>query len=145
MSFSYKYPRLALTVDIAVFSCKDSIPKVLLIQRKNEPFKDNWALPGGFVDMDETVDEAAFRELKEETALEFRELKQFKVFSSVDRDPRGRTVSVVFVGELCGKAVALLAQDDAKDLGWFSIDSLPVLAFDHDDILKEIIADYNYY
>jgi len=112
--------------------------KVLLIQRLIPPFKDKWAIPGGFVNMDETVEQAAERELKEETGLENVILSQFKTYSAVDRDPRGRTISVVFTGIAKKDAVAVAA-DDAKDAAWYKVNNLPELAFDHQEILNEFL------
>ncbi len=136
MSFTYKYPRPALTVDAIVFRKTPEL-QVLLIERLNEPFKEMWAFPGGFVDMDETVEEAAKRELEEETSLVGIELKQFYTFSAIDRDPRHRTVSVVFVGFANEKAKPK-AGDDAKNAKWFSLEHLPKLAFDHAEILEKV-------
>ncbi len=139
MSFTYKYPRPALTVDAIVLK-KTHVVQVLLIQRANEPFKEMWAFPGGFVDMDETVEEAVVRELEEETSLSGIELKQFHTFSAVDRDPRHRTVSVVFYGFANEKAKPI-AGDDAKNAQWFDLDNLPKLAFDHQEILEKIVEE----
>ncbi len=94
MSFSYKYPRPAVTVDAIVFAFIGEKKEVLLIQRKNPPFKGLWALPGGFVDMNETLEEAVKRELQEETGIQIENLQQFKAYSRVDRDPRERAISV---------------------------------------------------
>jgi len=138
MSFTYKYPRPALTVDAIVFRKTPDL-QVLLIQRLNEPFKEMWAFPGGFVDMDETVEVAVERELEEETALTGIVLKQYQTFSAIDRDPRHRTVSVVFYGFANEKAIPI-AGDDAKNAKWFGLDNLPKLAFDHAEILKELIS-----
>lgn len=138
MSYTYPYPRPALTVDAVIFQRTDNELKVLLIERKNNPFQGCWAFPGGFVDMEETVEEAAVRELEEETGLTAIDLTQFKVYSDVNRDPRGRVVSVVFYG-VVNHDVILKANDDAKDAQWFSVENLPTLAFDHDKILKEIL------
>jgi len=138
MSFTYKYPRPALTVDAVVFK-KTSALEVLLIQRGNEPFKNLWAFPGGFVDMDETVEMAVDRELQEETGIRDITLKQFKTFSAIDRDPRFRIVSVVFVG-ITKANMEPIAGDDAKNAKWFNINDLPELAFDHKEILKEICS-----
>ncbi|MCB2207174.1 MAG: NUDIX hydrolase [Bacteroidetes bacterium] len=134
MTYSYKYPRPALTVDIAIFREGKDDHEILLIKRKNNPFKGMWALPGGFVDMDETVETAASRELFEETSLSGIHLEQFHVFSEVDRDPRGRTVSVVFTGLLKDDQEAK-AKDDAKEARWFDLEKLPELAFDHRKII----------
>ena len=139
MPFTYKYPRPALTVDAIVFK-KTHVVQVLLIQRANEPFKEMWAFPGGFVDMDETVEEAVVRELEEETALNGISLKQFQTVSAIDRDPRHRTVSVVFVGFANEKAKPI-AGDDAKNAQWFDLDNLPKLAFDHQEILEKIVEE----
>lgn len=133
--YAYEYPRPAVTVDALVL-CKQRA-ELLLIQRKNEPFKNSWALPGGFVDMNETLEEAVKRELKEETNLTISSLKQFKTYSKVNRDPRGRTISTVFYAILDQKPSNLYAKDDAKNLKWFSLGNLPTLAFDHNEIIAE--------
>jgi len=138
MNYSYAYPRPALTVDAVIFKHKGNTCELLLIQRKNEPFKGKWALPGGFVDMDETVEEAVERELLEETGLSGIELHQMHTFSAINRDPRGRTVSVVFWGIVENNAVPV-SGDDAADANWFQIDKLPGLAFDHDEVTKMAI------
>lgn len=132
--FCYKYPRPAFTVDALIYNDD----KVLLIQRKNDPFKGEWALPGGFMDMDETPEQAAIRELQEETGLGFKDLIQFKTYGDVDRDPRHRTISTVFYGNYFDAIKQVLkAGDDAKDANWFSINNLPKLAFDHLKIINE--------
>jgi len=138
MTYTYDYPRPALTVDIAVFAKKLKGYEVLLISRKNDPFSGMWALPGGFVDMDETVETAASRELFEETNLKGIHLEQFHVFSEVERDPRGRTVSVVFTGFLQDDQ-KVKAKDDAKEARWFSVKKIPELAFDHRKIMDMLI------
>jgi 8-oxo-dGTP diphosphatase len=137
MSYTYKYPRPAVTVDMAVLRERQKGYELLLIRRKHDPYAGKWALPGGFVDMDETVEEAAARELYEETNLKDVALEQFHVFSKVDRDPRGRTISVIFTGFLTGDR-AVKAKDDAQDARWFPLDKLPPLAFDHDEIVGMI-------
>jgi len=137
MSYTYKYPRPAVTVDMAVLRERQKGYELLLIRRKHDPYAGKWALPGGFVDMDETVEEAAARELYEETNLKDVALEQFHVFSRVDRDPRGRTISVIFTGFLTGDR-AVKAKDDAQDARWFPLDKLPPLAFDHDEIVGMI-------
>ena len=108
---------------------------MLLIQRRHEPFADHWALPGGFVDQDESLEAAATRELKEETGLARAKFKQIGAFGDPGRDPRGHTVSVAFTALLKSKGKAEAA-DDAKDVGWHKVKRLPKLAFDH----KKIIA-----
>ena len=134
--YTYDYPRPSLTVDMIVTRNVSSGIELLLIQRLNPPFKDQWALPGGFVDMDETLEQAAARELAEETGLTDVELKQFKAYSEPGRDPRGHTISVVFIGQVVHNAKAI-AGDDAKKVNWFNINKLPHLAFDHDEIVGE--------
>lgn len=137
--YIYKYPRPSLTVDAAVFLRECGKLKILLIKRKNPPYEDCWALPGGFVDMDETLDVAAGRELKEETGLENVNLTQLATFGAVDRDPRGRTVSVVYYGETTIDNCEVKGNDDASKAEWFDINNLPKLAFDHAEIVKEAI------
>jgi 8-oxo-dGTP diphosphatase len=132
--YTYKYPRPAVTVDILVFRKKMS--EVLLIKRLHPPFEGKWALPGGFMDMDETLEAAAVRELEEETGLSGIELKQLHAFSALDRDPRHRTVSVAFYGVLENEQTLARAGSDAKEAEWFNLNDLPPLAFDHDKILK---------
>jgi 8-oxo-dGTP diphosphatase len=139
MSYTYEYPRPALTVDAVVFRNNCDKTEVLLIQRDRYPFEGMWALPGGFVEMDETLEQAVNRELKEETGLSGIELKQLHAFSEVGRDPRGRTVSVTFYG-IAGKDNSKVkGGDDARDARWFPVDDLPELAFDHDEIIEMAI------
>ena len=133
MPFTYEYPRAALTVDALVFSM--DIKHILLVQRSMPPFKDQWALPGGFVGMDETLEEAVSRELEEETGLRRVELNQFHAFSAIDRDPRHRTISVVFYALIDHTLTQVHGGDDASDARWFNMNDLPVLAFDHDEII----------
>ena len=139
MAYTYHYPHFALTADAVVFSKSEEGLNVLLIRRANEPFKDCWAFPGGYVDIEETVDHAVQRELEEETGVSGVSLKRFDLFDAVDRDPRERTVTVAYYGFSHDSAGPIKAGDDAKDARWFSVDSLPVLAFDHATILKMIL------
>jgi 8-oxo-dGTP diphosphatase len=139
MAVTYSYPRPALTVDSVVFKQKTNQAEVLLIQRDKPPFEGMWALPGGFVEMDETLEEAALRELEEETGITEVSLIQLHTFGAPDRDPRHRTVSVVFWGWLESNQKAV-AGDDARSLRWFDINKLPELAFDHKMILQMAIA-----
>jgi len=134
---SYSYPRPAVTVDAILISKQNS---VLLIERGREPFKGKWALPGGFIDMDEPLETACMRELEEETGIRISELKQFKTFGAVDRDPRHRTISVVFYAFTENELIAR-AGDDAAKVQWFPIGQLPELAFDHQLILEEFKAE----
>jgi 8-oxo-dGTP diphosphatase len=138
--YTYKYPRPALTVDCAIFcTCKNK-EYVLLIQRANPPYQNSWAFPGGFVDMDEDLDVAAYRELKEETGFSAISLEQFKTYGAVNRDPRGRTVSVVFRGRLESSELPVVkGDDDAAQAVWQDMDHLPALAFDHDEIMKDLL------
>lgn len=131
MPYTYDYPRLMLTVDAVVFRLNDKIPEVLLIQRKYDPFAGMWALPGGFVDMEETVEQAVVRELEEETGLKLEKLEQLHIFSEIGRDPRGRTVSVTFFGIADFIHSTVKGGDDASDAKWFPLDKMPDLAFDH--------------
>ncbi len=139
MKFCYEYPRPAITVDAVVLT-DDSTPKVLLIRRKNPPFQNAWAFPGGFVDMDETLEEAVVRELQEETAILLPNLQQFKAYSRINRDPRFRAISVAFIGTVRETDCQLNAQDDAADARFFPVTSLPDLAFDHKQILEEVLS-----
>lgn len=134
MNYCYDYPRPAVCVDIILIDVDSN--SILLIQRKNEPFKDFWAFPGGFVDENEDVLNAALRELSEETSIEGVELQQFKTYGTPGRDPRGHVISVIFFGK-CNHQIHAKAGDDAKNLVWFKLDNLPKLAFDHKQILDE--------
>lgn len=136
MSYKYEYPRPAVTVDIMMFSKESDDTYILLIQRKHDPFKNEWALPGGFVEMDETLEESALRELEEETGIKGITIQQFSTFGDPGRDPRGRTVSIIFYGNTNRHSTYSKAGDDAKHLEWHSIRKLPELAFDHKKILK---------
>ena len=140
MSYTYKYPRPALTADCVVFT-KEKDPKVLLIQRANDPFKGCWAFPGGFMEMNETTEQCAIRELKEETGLYVTDIKQIGAYSKVDRDPRGRTVTVAYLA-IVDTTLDVEGQDDAAKAQWFYVKATPKLAFDHNDILKDAINLY---
>ena len=139
MSYVYEYPRPALTVDIIIFLKEKEDTKILLIQRGHYPFEGLWALPGGFVDINETLEKAAKRELQEETGLKDIELSQFYTFGDLNRDPRGRTVSVVYYGFVKTENSTVKGGDDAHDAKWFSLKSLPLLAFDHNIIIEEAL------
>ena len=139
MAYQYEYPRPAVSVDNVVFQEINKSLHLLLIQRKNEPFQHQWALPGGFLDMHETLEEAAARELKEETGLEAVSLEQLGAYSTVDRDPRTRVISVAFkIHVAAGDKPA--AADDALDAQWFPVDQLPPLAFDHQQIVSDALV-----
>lgn len=143
MPYSYEYPRLMLTVDAVVFRRNDTVLEVLLIRRKHEPFAGMWALPGGFVDMDETVEEAIVRELEEETGLNMESLQQLYTFSAIGRDPRGRSVSVTFYGQTDLDNSSVQGEDDADEARWFSVYQLPELAFDHINVVKMALTKIN--
>lgn len=138
MEYTYEYPRAMNTVDIVVYGVQGGHLKILLIKRGREPYKDCWAFPGGFLNMDEDLKACASRELKEETGLELTRLRQFYTFGRPDRDPRGRVISTAFIGFVkIDEFENLKADDDAKDLQWFDIDKLPKMAFDHDEIFRK--------
>ena len=134
--FSYKYPRPAVTVDSIVFVNENNSTYILLIQRGREPFKNKWALPGGFIELDETLETACKRELLEETGLAVDKMTQFKTFDAVNRDPRHRTISVAFFCELHERKT-VRGGDDAARAEWFPVSDLPELAFDHQQIMNE--------
>ncbi len=140
MSYTYLYPRPALTVDAVVFTFMNDRLKVLLIKRADEPFKGRWAFPGGFVDENEKVEDAVKRELYEETGMKDIELKQFYTASESGRDPRGWTVSVIFYGFVFSEKANVKAGSDAKDAQWHSISNLPPLAFDHQKIMNRALT-----
>lgn len=135
MPYSYEHPRPALTVDCVVFGLDDTDLKVLLIQRSVAPFKGNWALPGGFVHVEETLEEAARRELEEETGLRNVFLEQLYTFGELKRDPRERIISVAWYALVNLRDHKVKAATDAGEAAWFSLDDLPTLAFDHATIL----------
>jgi 8-oxo-dGTP diphosphatase len=132
--YTYDYPRPAVTVDMVLVS-RTRPRQVLLIRRKHEPFAGKWALPGGFVDMDESLEDAARRELHEETGVTVADLEQLHTFGDPRRDPRGRTISVVYLAAIDPRSVMAQAADDAEEAGWFPLTQLPPLAFDHADVL----------
>lgn len=141
MAYTYKYPRPAVTADCIVIT-REGDAKVLLIQRGDEPYKGCWAFPGGFMNMDETTEQCAKRELEEETGLKVYDIHQIGTFSKVDRDPRGRTITVAYLA-IIDKPMSVVGQDDAEKAEWWSLSSLPQLAFDHDEIMSKAIALYN--
>src|SRR6058998_3364101 len=140
MSYHYKYPRPALTVDCVVFGFDEGELKVLLIERALAPFKGRWALPGGFVRVDETVDDAARRELVEETGLRDVFLEQLYTFGEVNRDPRERVVSVAYYALVKLADFSTKAATDARDARWFPLSKVPQLAFDHAEILATALT-----
>jgi 8-oxo-dGTP diphosphatase len=133
--YCYDYPRPSVTVDIVLFYQAKEGLEILLIQRAKEPFKDHWALPGGFVDKDESLEAAATRELLEETKLSRARFKQIGAFGDPGRDPRGHTVSIAFAAILKNKP-KVEGSDDAKEAAWHPIKRLPKLSFDHKKIIR---------
>ncbi len=140
MPHTYEYPRPALTVDAVVFGLDDGELKILLIERGLKPFKGRWALPGGFVQEGETLDEAVTRELEEEAGLKKVFLEQLYTFGAVKRDPRERVVSVAYYALVKLAGHTTRAATDAADARWFPATAVPVLAFDHADILAMALA-----
>jgi 8-oxo-dGTP diphosphatase len=136
VSHSYEYPRAALAVDCVVFGLDESDLKVLLIQRKIPPFQHAWALPGGFVRVDETIDDAAQRELREEAGVSDVYLEQLYTFGDLGRDPRERVVTVAYYALAKLGDHRIRAATDAMGVGWFALDDLPKLAFDHEMIVE---------
>ena len=136
MAYTYKYARPALTVDCVVFGLDEEDLKILLIQRGLEPFKDRWALPGGFVTVGEDIENAARRELKEETGLDNIYLEQLYTFGKPDRDPQEHVVTVAYYALVNLLDHKVKASTDANDAAWFCIDDIPALAFDHEIILQ---------
>lgn len=127
--------KIFVTVDVLIVKTFELEQQILLIKRKNDPFKDCWALPGGFVDENEDLELAAIRELVEETQVKVSHLEQIGAFGKPYRDPRGHMVSVAYFGQVDTNTIAMAA-DDAKEIGWFSVTNLPSLAFDHSAIIE---------
>ena len=136
MSHTYEFPRAAVTVDCVVFGLDETELKVMLIQRDIAPFEGKWALPGGFVRIEETVEAAARRELREETGMDKVFLEQLYTFGDLDRDPRERVITVAWYALVRLSDHRVKAATDARDAAWFDMHKLPQLAFDHDSILK---------
>ncbi|PAY16897.1 NUDIX hydrolase [Rhodopirellula sp. SM50] len=136
MTSTYEFPRPALTVDCVVFGLDEPDLKVLFIRRDLEPYRGKWALPGGFVHVEESLEDAAKRELREETGLEKVFLEQLYTYGDVDRDPRERVVTVAYYALVRLSDHRVVAATDARDAAWFGVHDVPRLAFDHDRILK---------
>ena len=130
----YKYPHAAITTDCVIFGYDGKLLKVLLVERGIEPFKGQWAFPGGFMKLDETAEEGARRELKEETGLDAAYIEQFHTFTKVGRDPRERVITIAYYALV--RIAEVKGADDAADARWFALDEIPRLAFDHDEILE---------
>lgn len=135
--YTYDWPRPMVTVDAVVFNLSGGRTQVLLINRGREPYKGKWAVPGGFVEMDEELEDAVARELQEETGLTGVQLEQMRTFGTCGRDPRGRQISIAFTGIATEGQEKIRAGDDAAEAKWFDIKELPEdLAFDHDEMIK---------
>lgn len=135
MMYTYKHPRPSITVDVVAFTIKNDHLSVLLVKRAKHPFRGSWALPGGFININEDLETAAMREFVEETSIKGAYLEQLHTYGNPDRDPRGRVVSIAYIALLpyekpCGKSDATLAE-------WYPINHLPELAFDHADIIRD--------
>lgn len=139
-----KYERPSVTVDIVIFTIIDNDLKVLLIKRKVPPYQSFWAIPGGFVKMYESLEEAAFRELKEETGVSDVYLEQLYSFGEPDRDPRTRVITVAYFALINSEKLELYASTDAEEVRWYSTKALPLLAFDHSKIMDYAITRLRY-
>jgi len=140
MPHTYEYPRPAVTVDAVVFGFDGAELQILLIERALEPFAGCWAVPGGFVDMNESLEAAALRELQEETGITRVFLEQLYTFGDVQRDPRGRVISVAYYALVKPSEHPTAAATDARQARWFPVSDLPPLAFDHDKIVAVALA-----
>lgn len=140
-TYTYEYARPSVTADCVVFCHKSDALHVLLIERKLEPFKGCWALPGGFMMMDEDAETAAKRELYEETGVKVNHVKQCGAFTEVDRDPRERVVTIAYYAVIDNMEAT--AADDACKAEWFPVEDFPPLAFDHNQIIQTALKDMN--
>jgi 8-oxo-dGTP diphosphatase len=144
-SFTYEYPRPEVSVDIVVFTVRNNRLQVLLVRRGREPFRGEWALPGGFVQIEESLDQAALRELQEETGLAEAYLEQLYTYGRPDRDPRGRVITVAYFALIPADApVRLEGGSDADETGWWALEDRPQLAFDHDEIISYALRRLRY-
>jgi len=133
--YVYEWPRPMVTADAVVFRFARGKARLLLVRRKHDPYKGDWAIPGGFIELDEELADAAARELKEETGLVNIRLEQMRTFGTCGRDPRGRQITIVFMGIAGSRQSRLKAGDDAAEARWFDIDKLPKnMAFDHREV-----------
>ncbi len=143
--YTYEYPRPALTVDIVIFTLRENRLQLLLIQRREDPYAGMWALPGGFVRVEESLEEAASRELAEETGVSEAYLEQLYTYGDVDRDPRGRVVTVAYFALIPADApVRSEGGSDARQARWHPLESLPPLAFDHREIVTYALRRLRY-
>lgn len=148
MAYTYDYPHPAVTVDIVIFTIRSDELKVLLIKRALSPFKGEWALPGGFVNLDESLDAAARRELEEETDVAGVYLEQLYTFGTPGRDPRERVITIAYYALIPSDRIVLQAATDAEGVSWFGMEELRELAFDHSEILgrahERLVAKLDY-
>ncbi|MES9872918.1 MAG: NUDIX domain-containing protein [Candidatus Sedimenticola sp. PURPLELP] len=135
-SHCYEYPHPAVTTDVVVFTIREQRLQLLLVKRGSEPFKGHWALPGGFVDIDEDLEACAKRELQEETGVSGVYLEQLYTFGKPDRDPRERVISIAYYALVASEKLELRAASDATDAAWFPLEQLPELAFDHNRVIE---------
>ncbi len=143
--FTYEYPRPALTVDVVCFTLRENRLNVLLIQRAEPPFAGMWALPGGFVQMEESLEQAALRELEDETGIREAYLEQLYTYGETNRDPRGRVVTVAYFALISAdKPVRIEGTREVTRAGWFPVDELPELAFDHTEIIGYALRRLRY-
>ena len=136
MPFTYRYPHPAVTTDIVIFTIRQDELKILLIKRALPPHRNQWALPGGFIKLEESLEEGAKRELQEETGVTGVYLEQLYTFGRPDRDPRERVITVAYLALIPANEPEIKAATDAEDVSWFGLKELPDLAFDHKRILK---------
>lgn len=148
MAFTYEYPHPAVTTDVVIFTIREQRLELLLVRRASAPFRDCWALPGGFIEIDEDIDTCALRELEEETGITGVYLEQLYTFGAPDRDPRERVISVAYYALVSPDRLNIRAASDAKEVAWFPFDQLPSLAFDHKSIVdmahQRLAAKLNY-
>jgi len=146
--YSYRYPHPAVTVDIVIFTIRDEQLKLLLIRRAGDPYQGTWALPGGFIQLDEDLEQSARRELEEETGVTGVYLEQLYTFGKPGRDPRERVITVAYYALIPSDKLQIRAATDAEAVGWFGMEEIPPLAFDHSDIIamahERLVAKLDY-
>jgi 8-oxo-dGTP diphosphatase len=143
MAYTYSFPMPVVTVDCIIYRKNtEDIYEVVLIKRAKDPFKNKWALPGGFLEMDEELEAAAKRELFEETGIDHNALQQIFTVGTIGRDPRQRTISIIYSGMYDTKTMQIKAGDDASAARWFSITELPPLAFDHNAVIQKAFSEF---
>jgi 8-oxo-dGTP diphosphatase len=146
--YCYDYPHPAVTTDVVIFTLLDKQLQVLLIKRRNSPYQGTWALPGGFIEPEEDLEQGAWRELKEETGVSGVYLEQLYTFGRPDRDPRERVITVAYYALISSERLSLHAASDADAVAWFAMGKLPTLAFDHGDIItmahQRLVAKLDY-